>query len=505
MSAAPNLKLVPDTFNETISDDLAAATALELAEVTRAIEQTPPDEPDHYNDLNNAERFVAAVDGKLLYVPETDRWLYWNGTHWTGSGEQDHAFELICAFVKKLLISDTASKEARQNAKRANDTAGISAIEKLAKRMLQTPLHEFDGEQTHYMLNCKNGTVNLRTGEINDHNSENLITRMIPVDYDESAECPKFDKFLAEIQPDPEIRRFLQRSIGYSLIGAVPEHAFWILYGIGNNGKSVFTKLFINLLGPYASGMQAESLMDSANKRTAGAASEDIARLKSKRFILVSESNEGERLNAAQIKALSAGDVVTARELFKGSFDFSFTGKLWIATNHKPAISDHSKGLWRRVKLVPFAQNIADDKVIKQDELHAMLRLEFSGILNWAVQGCLDYIEHDSLRTPPVIQAEIDAYKYEQDSIAQFLEEHCQTVAQGRTVAQANGGYFNELDFRAMNSDVYARYRLHCKDNGEFPFKQKRFSQMLIEKGFKKGNSGGRYWEGLRLTGSDPN
>lgn len=498
MTAAPTLKLVPDPIDAEIADLAADITANKrrdmLARRNGTADVLPPDGP-RYNDIENAEAFLNVVGEDLLYCVERGCWYVWDKTHWAVDNE-DLVFALAKEFARSM-YDGAASKDAIANAIRVNNRAGFEAFLKMAQRQRTVSISKFDAESTDYMLNCRNGTVNLRTGEIRDHAREDMITRVIPADYDDRAECPGFDKFLADIQPDPEIRGFLQRSIGYSLLGSVPEHAFWILYGIGNNGKSVFTKLFINLFGPYAAGMQAESLMD-ANRRAAGAANDDIARLKAKRYVLVSESNEGERINAAQIKALSAGDIVTARHLFKGFFDFAFTGKLWIATNHKPTISDPSDGLWRRVKLVPFAQTIEADKVIKQDELHAMFRREFSGILNWAVQGCLEYIEHDSLRTPPVIQAEIDNYRREQDSILQFIEECCQTIEQARELRPDD--YLIAADFRVSNSDLYEAYRKFCLANGEFPRKHRRLTQNMFERGFRQLNSGGRYWEGIRLT-----
>jgi putative DNA primase/helicase len=110
---------------------------------------------------------------------------------------------------------------------------------------------------------------------------------------------------------------------------------FWILHGTGNNGKSIFVNLFNNLLGDYASGTTTSSIMLSKG----GGIPNDIARLRGKRFIVVPETEENERLNSSLVKALSAGDQMTARFLFGEFFDFYFTGKLWIATNHLP--TDH--------------------------------------------------------------------------------------------------------------------------------------------------------------------
>jgi putative DNA primase/helicase len=313
------------------------------------------------------------------------------------------------------------------------------------------------------------------------------------LNYDPDAESPAFKSFLETIQPDPSVRAFLQRSIGYSLLGKVRERSFWILYGTGNNGKSIFVNLFNNLLGDYASATTTASVM--AGKQNA--IPNDIARLRGKRFIIIPETEENERLNSALVKALSAGDKVTARYLFGEFFDFYFSGKLWIATNHKPAITDHSKGFWDRLKIIPFSQDIPKDKVIKSDDLMAQLLAEAAGILNWALLGCQDYFDLDGLETPAVIQAEIDAYRREQDSISQFIEERCLTIEQA--LANNPDAYIIPAEYRVTNKDLYDSYKQFCQDNGEFLRSHRRLTQNMIERGFKQMNSGGRFWEGVRL------
>ncbi|MEO5857403.1 MAG: phage/plasmid primase, P4 family, partial [Pyrinomonadaceae bacterium] len=210
------------------------------------------------------------------------------------------------------------------------------------------------------------------------------------------------------------------------------------------------------------------------------------------------ETEENERLNAALVKALSAGDQVTARFLFGEFFDFYFSGKLWIATNHKPIITDHSKGFWDRLKLVPFTQDIPKDKVIKADDLMRSLMAEASGILNWAVTGCRDYFDLDGLDVPDIIQAEIDVYRREQDSIAQFIEEACQTIEQFKE-ADPNT-YIIPADFQVKNADLYKAYKKFCEANGEYVRAHRRLTQNLHERGFEQRNSGGRYWQGIRLA-----
>lgn len=498
MSTAPNLKLVTDLEAELaeIEKDLKAKkkqTALAGRKSPTTADLLPPEAAPRYDDLGNAERFLDNFGDDLLYSAEAKKWLIWSGRRWEFD-TTNLIFDLATQFSKDL-YTEAKDDIAFKHARRTNNRTGLNAFLEIAQRKKTVLMDEFDRDP--YLLNCQNGTLDLRTGELQGHDRRHLITRVVKANYDADAEPAAFKDFLETIQPDPSVRAFLQRSIGYSLLGNVRERSFWILYGTGANGKSVFVNLFNNLLGDYASATTTASVM--AGKQNA--IPNDIARLKGKRFVIIPETEENERLNAALVKALSAGDTVTARFLFGEYFDFPFTGKLWIATNHKPTITDHSKGMWDRMKLVPFTQTISPERVIKADDLMAQLMAEAPAILNWAVLGCRDYFELDGLEVPDAIKAEIETYRREQDSIAQFIEERCQTYEQAKI--EFENDYIIPADFRVSNTDLYKAYVRFCDENGEFKRTHRRLTQNMNERGFRQMNSGGRYWEGIRLIATD--
>jgi len=497
MSTAPNLKLVEplDARLAEIEKDLKAtkkktALAGRNGNGSAATEVLPPDGDDpRYDDVANAEKFLGEYGEDLLYSAEAKKWLLWSGKYWEFDNT-NLVYDLAIDFSKNLYL--TAKDDvAFKHAKRSNNRTGLNAFLDIAQRKRTALMEEFD--QDPYLLNCQNGTLDLRTGELRGHDRADRITRVVQSDYDADAEPVAFKEFLDTIQPDPSVRAFLQRSIGYSLLGVVRERSFWILYGTGANGKSVFVNLFNNLLGDYASGTTAGTIMQGKGSQIPN----DIARLKGKRFVIIPETEENEKLNAALVKSLSAGDTVTARFLFGEFFDYAFSGKLWIATNHKPTITDHSKGMWDRMKLVPFTQTIPAEKVIKADDLMAQLMAEAPAILNWAVLGCRDYFDLDGLDVPDVIRAEIDAYRREQDSIAQFIEERCETIEQAK--AEDPDTYIIPADFKVSNSDLYKAYVKFCDENGEFKRAHRRLTQNMNERGFRQTKSGSRYWEGIRL------
>lgn len=508
---AQNIVEFPSVYTELseIAGDIAASKAALVkggrkgGTIGSGKSQTdvlPPVGDIRYDDLGNAERFLEMAGDDLLYCNDAKKWLWWKETHWAWDND-DTVFEWITMFARDLYSAEnTISKEAISHAIRSNNRAGLNAMLEISQRKQSASIDTFDAP--HYLINCKNGTLDLRTGSLKEHDRADRITRIVNCDYDADAFSPTFDKFITRIQPDPSIRAFLQRSIGYSLLGNIRERSFWILYGTGNNGKSIFTNLFLNILGEYGSTTRSDSIM--ANKQSG--VPNDIARLKGKRFIVVPETGENERMNEALVKALSAGDKVTARFLFAEFFDFYFTGKLWIATNHKPTITDHSKGFWDRVKLIPFSQDIPADEVIKSDDLMQTLMADAPAVLNWAVQGCRDYFDLDGLDTPECIQTEIDAYRREQDSIAQFIEERCQTIDQARDdvpESMIDNTYINPIEYRVSNKDLYAAYKTFCSENGEYQRSQRRLTQNMNERGFKQMRTSSRYWEGVRLLSTD--
>lgn len=438
----------------------------------------PPEQNTRYDDVYTAKMFLNEFGSDLLYLSEARRWMIWDRGRWK-TDDTDFVFQLGLEFAEGLYQPENArTSEAIKHAQRTNSRKGLEAFLSIAGRTKTVSNSSLDTQP--YLLNCRNGTLDLRTGELRDHDREDRITKMVNAEYDPEARSEAFEAFLAGIQPDPEVRAFLQRCIGYSLLGVVRERAFWILYGTGNNGKSIFVNLFDNLLGDYASGTTAASVM--ANKGSS--IPNDIARLKGKRFVIIPETEENERFNAALVKQLSAGDTVTARFLFGEYFDFQFTGKLWIATNHKPMVTDHSKGFWERLKLVPFTVDIPADRLIKSDDLMATLMSQSSGILNWAVEGCREYLRLNSLATPPVIQREIDAYRLDQDIFAQFLEENTE-----------QGEYY-----QAYKTPLYEKFRKFAMDAGYLrPPSHPKFTRRLKEMGYKDDRDhSGRYWLGFR-------
>jgi len=336
---------------------------------------------------------------------------------------------------------------------------------------------DFDTDQ--WAINCRNGTVDLRTGQLRPHERGELHMMRVPVAYDPNATYPTWEAFLARILPDPSVRRFMQRAIGYSLTGSTQEQKLFVAYGTGSNGKTTLFEAFATLLADY--GQQARIETFTAKTHDGGIPN-DLAAMVGARFISASESNEYVRLNTGLVKQLTGGDRIRARFLHREFFDFIPVAKFWLVTNHAPVIRDTSHGMWRRVVLIPFTEQIPDNEQDK--ELPVKLRAELPGILAWAVRGCLDW-QREGLNPPQTVQEATQQYRAEMDTFAAFITDRC---AEGR----------NGFVTSAM---LYKAYRAWCEDTGERPDTQTAVGKRLRERGYREGKQGGkRGWFGLTLA-----
>jgi putative DNA primase/helicase len=254
----------------------------------------------------------------------------------------------------------------------------------------------------------------------------------------------------------------VQRAVGYSLSGSTAEQCLFFLYGTGKNGKSTFLEIVRALAGEYATQADFTTFLE---KRNDSGPRNDIARLFGARVVTSSEVGENKKLNEPLVKSLTGGDTIAARRLYSEAFEFEPTFKLWLAANHKPRIAGTDLGIWRRVRLVPFTVEIPE---AEQDQnLKEALKTELPGILAWAVAGCRLWQLH-GLGLPDEVRAATEAYRSEQDTLGNFLEEYCEVGA----------GY------TALVGQLYDAYKEWCRDGEQKPSSKIVFGRMLGERGF---------------------
>jgi hypothetical protein len=290
-------------------------------------------------DLGNAERFVDHHQKDVRYCIQLG-WLVWDGRRWAvdNSGEVERRAKLA---VRQIYIeaAHTEDKEAREAisswAHRSESAARITAMIELAKSEYGIPVNQDALDCNPWLLNVANGTLDLKSGALREHSPDDLITKLIDVEYHPDAKCPTWEKFLERVlDGDTDFIQFIQKALGYSLTGSTREQVFFINYGTGQNGKTTLQDTMRELLGDYAKQTSTETLLV---KRFDGIPN-DVARLAGARFVCAVETESGRRLAEALVKAMTGGDTMSARFLYRETFQFKPSFKLWLAVNHKPRI-----------------------------------------------------------------------------------------------------------------------------------------------------------------------
>ena len=288
-----------------------------------------------FTDVGNALRLAARFKKEIKYVPSWG-WFRWTGTRWsrdkTGHVERCAKQIIEDMFVRAEQLKNKKLAQAlKKHAKRCEANARIKAMIGLAKTessLVATP-EQFDRDQ--WLFNCSNGTLNLRTGYLRKHRSRDFLTRLSPVEYDASAECPRWLSFLDRIMKgDEELIEFLQRAIGYSLTGDTGAQCFFILFGAGANGKTTFLEVIRRLFGDYGRQTPSDTLM----LKRPGAIPNDLARLRGVRFVTATETEANRHLGEEQVKQLTGSDIVVARFLHREFFEYRPAFKIFLATNH---------------------------------------------------------------------------------------------------------------------------------------------------------------------------
>jgi putative DNA primase/helicase len=382
---------------------------------------------------------------------------------------------------RELVMMQRQAKNMVDWALKSQSRSRLESLLALAKSEPELAAHVGDFDQSPWLLNVLNGTLDLRTGKLRPHDPADMLTKLVQANYNSEAQCPTWLTFLERVQPDPAVRTFLQRSIGYSLTGLVGEQVFWFLYGTGANGKSVFSNTIVTLLGDYAMKVRAETLM----RKSGDSIPEEVAAMAGRRFALASELGEGQHLNESLIKDLTGGDRMRARFLHRNSFEYDPQAKIWMFGNHKPLVTGTDVGIWRRPRLVPFTVIIPENE--RDPELFGKLLSELDGILTWAVQACRDWQAY-GLAAPDAVAAATQEFRTENDLVGRFLAE-C-TEPGGTTTAHA----------------LYQVYRAWSESEGHKPMSSTALGRRLSERGVPRARTmHGFYYHGIALNRSESN
>jgi len=473
-----------------------------MSKIKKVIDSWP--EPFDGEPTSNVTNLA---DAKRFHEKYGRNWAYFDGLGWHEWKEDrwvknESGVFRVAAKIGRVVLSEAQSIEDSIEAKGLNLRAAselpdlkdlASSVNKLRKHAayceskrsvdntLSTAKNYLMAEANQispYALPCKNGLVCLTTGSISPHKREDFNIECLSLSYDVNAVAPRWESFIAEtFSNDKSLIEYVHRLLGYCISGSVEEHVAIIGYGAGRNGKSTLIEVLNYVLDAFSKSAPSGLLTNTGRDNHPT----EIAFLQGARFISVSETGRGKSLNEERLKWMTGGDTLTARLMHGNNFNFTPTHKFFIVTNHKPKIEGHDEGIWRRIHLLPFNNNVDKDKL--DTELMTKLRNEAEGILSWLIRGAIKW-RSNGLQAPDKVKSATQKYRSEMDVVEGFLAE----CFEKNSTAKVG---LTEL------REAYTSWSI---ENEQQQMTARRLNSSLESKGFCRSKSGSfRYWKGLKF------
>jgi len=428
--------------------------------------------------LDGPVKSPVAAD-QLLYVYGIG-WLSWDGTRWS-DGDPGAPKRAVVEILRAALAESLGDKQLQSDVRKCESASGVAGVLDLAAALEPFATTVADLDADPYLLNVANGTLDLRTIELQPHDPADRITKVTRAAWDSAAPTTTWGTFLAQVLPVAEVREFLQRLAGVGLLGLVVEHVLPILTGSGANGKGTFYKAVGHALGDYASTVEPDLFLHRQGAHPTGEMD-----LLGKRWVVVSETEKDRRLAEATMKRLTGGDTIRARRMRQDFIEFTPSHTAIMITNHLPKVSGDDPAIWRRLRVIPFAVVIPEAE--RNKHLDEALQLDANAVLTWAVAGYLDYAARGELSEPKSVLTATSDYQKASDAVARFLDEE---------TTRCNGF--------AITAELFARWCRWAQIDGTEALSQRAFGQALDGHGLPgdKGAKGIRIRRGVILNSED--
>lgn len=469
------------------------------------------------NEVGDARIFIEQNYGKFVYDHSVGRWYEWQEHYW----KEDISNRTMAAIEKvnkiyyeeinrqnQMRLQAEKAKQTEKAAQHENNLKElfkrIRALQSAKRRENVLKLSSVDWTQEGYkslsitgdewdrnpmLLGCKNGVVELFTGNFRSGKPEDYIKTITPTEWKGiDITALTWERFLKEIfNNDTKLIDYIQRLFGYAITGKITEHRFPIFYGSGRNGKGTLLETISFLLGDLAGPVEAELLLDQYRAKQSGGPTSDIMALRGKRLVWASETKEGRSLNIGKLKWLTGADTRVGRPPFgKHQITYTPTDTLFLLTNHKPHVPANDYSTWQRIHLIPFNLSFVDEP--KKDferqrdpDLLDKLKAEAPGILAWLVRGCLEW-GYQGLNPPESVKAATNDYRKDEDIIGHFISERCTLK--------------DSAEIKA--SSLYKAYQKWCEEMGHRPINGTRFGRELKER-FDSYKEGYVYYTGIEV------
>ncbi|HUM06399.1 MAG TPA: phage/plasmid primase, P4 family [Terriglobales bacterium] len=373
--------------------------------------------------------YIALDLGKTYKWSTGFGWLKFNGSRWVIDHPEPAVRLAVRDWLHKTLKKQKDSARLQAFAKKMG-VGSLNALTSLLRGCGPILVEASDFDKDPNILNCTNGVVDLRTGELKPHSSAYLVTKMCSVDYE-----PKFttDDFQAALSVMPEdVQPWLQLRFGQACTGFTPpDDVLLILQGGGSNGKSSIMVPTTRALGDYFCFLSDKVLLGSTADH-----STDFMDLRGARFALLEETPEARRLDVQAVKKVIATPIMTARELYKNNVSWVPSHTMFINTNHPPIVTETDHGTWRRLRMLkyPFTFRKPGEKCVDEFDRPADMglrgRLEensdnWKAALAWMVCGAARWYADGKVmpEDPERTLNDTERWRTEYDPIMKFLNE----------------------------------------------------------------------------------
>ena len=428
------------------------------------------------NEIGDADLFAKSYQDKYIYDWGAGAWFVYTGPYWERDQSEKVRYVIgdVIAAVYLAKAADALSSgnkgKHKDFAARANQLMAkkrITSVLDLARTPLALPV---TWDQTALVLTVDNGVVDLESGRLLDAEPNDYFKAHANSKYDKKAKSPLWEKTVSDMfDGDLEMVGYVQRLFGYVLSGLANERILPVFYGTGSNGKTVMIETVSAVLGSdYCLSTAADTLMET---RYSGGEkpSPFVYSLAGKRLVWANESKEGQRLDMGLIKVLTGGDSISARTLYSGNYiTFRPTHTAILVTNHLPHVDASDQAAWDRVLPVEFSMRFvskpkAHNEKKKITDLKNLLLQEKAGILNWLIQGCIDWQRH-GLNTPAKVKDSRKEYRDSEDDFTPFCDECLDT---------------SDRNAETTARMLYSEYCTWCKINSQSPMSSTAFGRRM--------------------------
>ncbi|OCB53137.1 hypothetical protein A5722_25540 [Mycobacterium vulneris] len=388
----------------------------------------------HGNQVRIAYQFANRFAGRVIHVHGLG-WYWWDGHRWVDDRGDKRVTEYLLQTLRQALTESLHDPELRKAVGQCETNGAMTGVLSIASKLPEFRVDPEELDADPYLLNCANGTLDLHEFVLRPHKPEDLLTKITdasfreqPVDSSGDLIAGAWENFLAEVLPNEDVREYLRRVIGMSLIGRQEQHKLPMLTGVGANGKSTAVDAILYALGSYAMAADPNLLTEG---KTSSLGQVDLM---GKRLAVVSETDKGAQMAEATAKQLTGGDRIKARKLYQDWVEFDPSHTLMMVTNHPPKVSGDDEATWRRLTVIRFDVVIPEHK--RDGRLPERLKLDAEAVLAWAVQGLADY-QCDGLNPPDEVLLATADYRRKSDHLGRFIAECCTTSSPVLKVATA--------------------------------------------------------------------